>query len=109
MDDLLVLCYHAVSERWPAPLSVAPELLTDQVGLLLRRGYRGVTFTGAVTERPTGKRLVVTFDDGYRSVVTRAKPLLDELGVPGTIFVATDYIGSDTPMSWSGIEQWLGT
>ena len=24
MADVLVLCYHAVSERWPAPLSVTP-------------------------------------------------------------------------------------
>lgn len=32
----------------------------------------------------------VTFDDGYRDVLTHAAPVLERLGVPATLFVATD-------------------
>ena len=40
MPDVLVLCYHAVSERFPAALSVTPEAFERQLHLLARAGYR---------------------------------------------------------------------
>jgi len=104
----LVLCYHAVSPTFPAPLSVTPEALERQLVLLLRRGYVGATFSGAL-EDPGGRgTLVVTFDDAYRSVLELGVPILEQLGVPGTVFAPTDHIGSDRPMVWPGIDQWLG-
>lgn len=108
MSDTLVLCYHAVSETWPADLSVTSAALEQQVGALLRRGYRGVTFAEAVAGDASGRRVAVTFDDAYRSVHGRALPILERLGVPATLFVPTAYVGSDRPMSWPGIDQWVG-
>ena len=104
----LVLCYHAVSETFPAPLSVTPASLVHQIGLLLRRGYVGATFTRALAEPPARKTLVVTFDDAYRSVLETALPILRRLGVPGTVFAPTDLIGRQGPMAWPGIDQWVG-
>ena len=103
----LVLCYHALSERWPAVLAVTPEAFEAQLRLLLGRGYRGTTFSEAV--RSPGRRtLAVTFDDAYRSVYELARPILGELGLPATVFVPTAFAGSEKPMSWPGIERWLG-
>ncbi len=109
VGDILILCYHAVSERWPAPLSVTPQRLETQLEFLVRNGYQGITFTEAATDAPAGKVLAVTFDDGYRSVVTLALPILERLGLPGTVFVPTDHVGTEKPMVWSGLEQWVGT
>jgi peptidoglycan/xylan/chitin deacetylase (PgdA/CDA1 family) len=109
VPDLLVLCYHAVSEGWDADLSVTPESLERQIGMLLERGYRGATFTEAVTAMPARRTLAVTFDDGYRSVKELAEPVLTRLGVPATVFVPTDWIGRDEPMTWPGIDHWAGT
>jgi peptidoglycan/xylan/chitin deacetylase (PgdA/CDA1 family) len=110
MADVLVLCYHAVSETWRASQSVPPEDLERQLRLLLRRGYRGTTFSAAVLgAADRQKTLAVTFDDGYRSVLERALPILGELGLPGTVFVPTDHVGSETPMVWPGMEHWRGT
>lgn len=109
MNDLVVLCYHAVSRDWPAALSVTPEDLAAHVGLLARRGYRGATFTQAVTgPLPPGRVAVLTFDDAYRSVLTRAQPILAAHGFPATVFVPTDWVGRDEPMTWSGIDRWRG-
>ena len=108
MSDVLVLCYHAVSERWEADLSITPRTLEDQLGLLVSRGYRGATFTNAVTRPPSGRVLAVTFDDAYRSVLELGFPILRRLGLPGSVFVPTDFAGSERPMSWPGIEQWTG-
>ena len=38
----LVLCYHAVSDRWPDPLAVPARVLVTQVRRLLGRGLRAV-------------------------------------------------------------------
>jgi peptidoglycan/xylan/chitin deacetylase (PgdA/CDA1 family) len=107
-SDLLVLCYHAVSERWPADLSITPANLEAELRLLADRGYRGVTFTEAVTERPPGRTVAVTFDDAYRSVLERGEPILARLGWPATVYVPTDFAGSERPMSWPGIDHWAG-
>jgi peptidoglycan/xylan/chitin deacetylase (PgdA/CDA1 family) len=104
----VVLCYHAVSPDWPAQLAVTPERFEQQLRLLTRRGYRGATFAQAATAPPARKTLAVTFDDGMRSVLDRAAPVLRGLGLPATVFVPTDLVGSGEPMSWPGMERWLG-
>ena len=106
-DDTIVLCYHALSERFPAQLSTTPARFAQQLRALARRGYRGVTFSEAV-QRPPGRTVAVTFDDGYRSVLLLGLPILTELGWAATIFVPSDYIGAERPMSWPGIDRWLG-
>jgi peptidoglycan/xylan/chitin deacetylase (PgdA/CDA1 family) len=109
MPDVLVLCYHAVSERFPAPLSVTPEAFERQLRLLSRAGFEGATFESAVS-RPSGRRtVVVTFDDAYLSVLQLAKPLLDAVGFPASVYAPTAYLDTpDRPLSWDGIEQWIG-
>lgn len=102
----LVLAYHAVSPDWPSPLAVSPGQLREQLTALVRKGYRGATFAQVATGQATGKVFAVTFDDGCRSVLEHGYPVLAELGLPATIFVPTDWVGSDRPMSWPGIEQW---
>jgi peptidoglycan/xylan/chitin deacetylase (PgdA/CDA1 family) len=107
MTGPLVLCYHAVSERWPSELAVTPDALHAQLSHLLARGYTGTTFTTAVTQGGA-RTLAVTFDDGYRSVLELAFPVLERLGVPGTVYVPTAWPGERRPMRWPGIDQWSG-
>lgn len=106
--DTIVLCYHALSEDWHAPLSVTPQQFEFQIGLLASRGYRGTTFTEAALEEGPEKRVAVTFDDGYRSVIDVARPILDRHGFPATVFVPTRFMDPDKPMAWDGIDEWLG-
>jgi len=109
VSDTLVLCYHAVSPTWPAVLSITPEQLDAQVSHVLRRGYEPVTFSQAVAHAGApGKRVAITFDDGFRSVRELAKPILDRVGVPASVFVPTAFPGSGRPLAWQGTEQWLG-
>ena len=108
-NDTVVLGYHAVSETWPSSLAVSPARLEQQVRWLLRRGFRGVTFYEAVMAPPTRKTFAVTFDDGYRSVLLEGLPVLEQLGVPGTVFPSITYIDSDEPLVGPALQHWLGT
>jgi peptidoglycan/xylan/chitin deacetylase (PgdA/CDA1 family) len=108
MSNVLVLCYHAISPDWPADLSVTPERFEEQLELLVRRGYTGATFERALTEPPARRTLAVTFDDAYQSVLELALPIMRRLGLPGSVYVPTDFPGRPGPMAWDGIDRWLG-
>jgi peptidoglycan/xylan/chitin deacetylase (PgdA/CDA1 family) len=109
MNDALVLCYHAVSETWESELAVTPDQLEWQVGSLLAKGFRPATFLDLASGRAPAPALAVTFDDAYRSVNALAAPLLGDLGAIASVYAPTDWIGSEQPMRWPGIEQWLGS
>ena len=103
----MVVCYHAVSREWPAELAVSAQQLEDELRYLLARGFHPVTFTEAVVGSEPAQVMAVTFDDAYRSVYERARPILDNLGIPATVFVPTAFPGSRAPMSWPGIDEFL--
>jgi peptidoglycan/xylan/chitin deacetylase (PgdA/CDA1 family) len=109
VTDSLVLCYHGVSDSWPADISIRPAQLERQVRWFLDRGYRPVGFTDAVTGTQGGRTIAVTFDDAYRSVVELALPLLSDMGVRGTVFAPTAFVGTDRPIGWEGTAQWAET
>jgi peptidoglycan/xylan/chitin deacetylase (PgdA/CDA1 family) len=63
--------------------------------LLILREHYDVMTLDAATEVLRGTRLarravaVITFDDGYRDMYDQAFPVLQELGLPATVFVPT--------------------
>ena len=84
----LVLCYHSVSNVWPHALSVAPDAFEQQVRRIAAAGVRPVS----AGELADGVRrgVHVTFDDAYRDVLG-VLPLLEELGLPATVFACSSY------------------
>jgi peptidoglycan/xylan/chitin deacetylase (PgdA/CDA1 family) len=107
MKDTIVLGYHAISPTWRENLSVTPNSLRAQVGLLAKRGYAAVTFGEAVAGTSEVRRAALTFDDGYRSVLRFGLHLLSEHRFVGTVFVATDHVGTERPVSWAGdLQRW---
>lgn len=108
-NDLLILCYHGVSDGWPTQFAVSPAALGQQVARLLRRGYRPATLSAALDGDQGGRTLVVTFDDAYRSVIEAGLPVLSALGAPATVFAPTAYVASQQPMAWAEMAEWEGT
>ena len=108
MNDTLVLSYHALSKTWPADLALIPAHFEAQLTTLVARGFRGARMHDAIHQPGAGRVLAVTFDDAYRSILDVAFPVMQRLGVPGTVFVPTDHAGTERPMSWPGIDRWVG-
>ena len=100
VGDRLVLGYHAVSDVVASPLTVRRSELRRQLAVLVDRGYVGMTFNRAVLEPTWERRLAVTFDDGDRSVLEHAFPVMSELGLPGTVFVPTVAVGAPGQLGW---------
>jgi peptidoglycan/xylan/chitin deacetylase (PgdA/CDA1 family) len=107
--EVLVLCYHAISPTWEAPLSLTPELFERQMTTLVRRGWHATTFRNVVHQPPAPKTLAVTFDDAFASVYDQAYPILAALGLPATVFAPTAFMSERQPLQWNGIDHWLQT
>ena len=92
----VVLVYHGVgtADGDDARLLVSPELLESHIRFLKRRGYRFATAEELVGNgRPQPGTAVLTFDDGFRSCLTEAVPLLRRLGVSATFYVCPGLFG----------------
>lgn len=105
---LVVLAYHRVYDMGDEDaFACDPELVSADVATFrwqmehLRRHWNPVSLTEAVDAAEQGRALpprsvVVTFDDGHADNHDHAWPVLREFGIPATIFLATEYIGSGT-------------
>jgi peptidoglycan/xylan/chitin deacetylase (PgdA/CDA1 family) len=69
---------------------------------------RGLTIASnlAAAPRTPRKSLVLSFDDGYKSFLQYAYPILKELGFTATLFVYTDYIGAGrNALTWADLKK----
>ncbi len=103
----LILCYHAVSESWPAPLASTPGQLRSHLKHLRARRFEPATLSDALAAPREKRTVAITFDDAFASVLEVAKPILDEFGFVATIFPPTGFIGAGHPMRWPEIEHWI--
>lgn len=109
MSELLVLCYHAISPDWAAPLAVTPQAFERQISALVRTRWTAATFTDVVRTAPEAKTVVITFDDAFASVMRYAAPVLTRLGLTATVFAPSDYISRQAPLAWPGLDHWSDT
>jgi peptidoglycan/xylan/chitin deacetylase (PgdA/CDA1 family) len=106
-----ILMYHQVAEvprkLDPLGLAVPPAQFEQQMSYLARNGYLCLTLPEAVRhlrkgERAPARSFVLTFDDGYQNVHSRACPVLKKFGFTATVFLVAGRMGS--PSNWAGQE-----
>jgi peptidoglycan/xylan/chitin deacetylase (PgdA/CDA1 family) len=87
-----VLTYHACYRHPPAEVArldnLTPEWLYEQISTL-KKAVRFIPIDELAACKTRKGVAAITFDDGYRSVIEEAMPLLVALDVPFTIFVNT--------------------
>jgi peptidoglycan/xylan/chitin deacetylase (PgdA/CDA1 family) len=108
----LVLGYHRVVENFEASarntmasMLISTRTLEQQLDWIGKHydfvsmdelAQNGVARRNGSGAGSNGKPLAtVTFDDGYRDVYEHAFPLLQRKGIPFTVYVVTDLIGTD--------------
>ncbi len=92
-ESVPILMYHVINPppagaKFPG-LYVDPEEFEAQMEALKRAGFHAVTMDQMLANwtrgapLPEGKPIVVSFDNGYQSQLTKALPVLDRLGWVG--------------------------
>jgi len=106
-----VLAYHDIGPQAKGRLVLPAKAFAEQMRYLRANNYRVITLAELheflQLKRQLPRRAVVlTFDDGYRSFLTNAYPVLKELGFTATLFVYTDYIGTGrNALGWDDLAR----
>ena len=111
-DHAVILMYHHVSNDTPASTSISPVKFKKHIEYLIDNNFTiwplSKTLSYLVTNKSLpSKTVVITFDDAYKSVYTKAFPLLKKHKLPFTVFVTTGYIGEENFnfMSWDQLRE----
>lgn len=103
-----VLYYHEVvpAGQGYTYQKIEQEKFICQMRWLKANGYETVTFS-RLSEPLPEKPVIITFDDGFRSVYTHAASVLEELGFQAVLFLAPKYIDENHSyyMSWKQIRE----
>jgi peptidoglycan/xylan/chitin deacetylase (PgdA/CDA1 family) len=108
-----ILCYHSIGQAEWGVNDVTPQQFRRQIELALNAGYRFVPASEIARTGGGPMDLAITFDDGLRSVLTEAAPILKEYGLPWTFFPVSEWsdnrhqFGDDFILSWRDIETLL--
>ena len=108
---LPILCYHQFTEgKATHQLELNAREFEKQIKYLLDNDYHILSFA-EVREiiqgnRPIPRRgVVLTIDDGYRSVYDVAWPILKKYNVKATLFNYSDFIGAPAALTWEQIKE----
>lgn len=108
---LTVLNYHRIEEpdrsdfsTFKPNISATPLMFEQQMDYLLKN-YNVVSGADVTAWVRGGRALpphaaLITFDDGYYDNFKNAFPVLAERNLPAIIFLASDFIGGDSPFYW---------
>jgi peptidoglycan/xylan/chitin deacetylase (PgdA/CDA1 family) len=101
-----LLCYHSVGQPEFGVNNASPERFRRQIELALRKGHRFVQPAKIARGEGEARDLGITFDDGWRSVLTTAAPILSEYKIPWTLFIATDFVDEQSDWHRSRVLRW---
>jgi peptidoglycan/xylan/chitin deacetylase (PgdA/CDA1 family) len=109
---LPILCYHQYTKNSVTQnqLEITAEAFERQMLYLLANDFRILSFAEAEQIIRRGQPIpeqavVITIDDGYRSIYDVAWPILKKHGIKATLFIYTDFIGGGKALSWSQIRE----
>ena len=94
-----ILCYHSIGQAEWGVNDVTPQQFRRHIELALDAGYRFVPASEIATTGGKAKDLAITFDDGMKSVLTEAAPILKEYGLPWTFFPVSEW--TDDRHEWA--------
>ncbi|MGH7301987.1 MAG: polysaccharide deacetylase family protein, partial [Candidatus Rokuibacteriota bacterium] len=103
-----ILVYHNISAQEKGKLSIAARTFDAQIRQLHAEGFHALSladfmaFTAGRRQLPR-KSVLLTFDDGYKSFIQYARPLLKDYGFGATLFVYSDFLGGGSALSWQDL------
>jgi peptidoglycan/xylan/chitin deacetylase (PgdA/CDA1 family) len=111
LQTIPILAYHRFAEDCSSPLCMPLRIFEAQMRYLKENGYHVITseeLLGFLEYRQglPRKSVLITMDDGYRSVYTIAYPILKKYGFKAILFIYTSFVGvSKIAITWEQLEE----
>lgn len=88
------LLYHDIASLTGGDKGLARELFRRQLALIAQWGFSFRSMPEFLAgEASTNRDVVITFDDGGRSLIDCALPVLEEFSAPATMYVVAGFMG----------------
>lgn len=105
-----ILLYHTVEKGAVTKYYLDPDLFQQQLDYFQSRGMHSITLQQLCDHWDYGtplpdKPFILSFDDGYRSMVTEVLPRLQEKGYVGTFFIIIRTLGGTTFMTAEQVKE----
>lgn len=109
-NEFTLISYHEIadkSETLNPDYTVSPQNFTRQIQWLIEDGYHFINVDDIINYRKSGKHLpnnavLITFDDGYKSVYENAYPILKKYHIPFVIALVGSWLQSDDQVNFAG-------
>lgn len=110
--NIPILCYHNLNPIKPGSMNLTPARFESQIKWLKDNGYTIIPLKEAV-EYLQGKRaslppksIVITADDGWKSVYTYMYPIIKKYNIPVTLFIYPQTISQGkNAMTWEELKE----
>jgi peptidoglycan/xylan/chitin deacetylase (PgdA/CDA1 family) len=94
-----ILCYHRFANHCNSPLCMPVHIFEQQMKYLDENGYRVISFSQFIDfleyrHAIPKKAVILSIDDGYRSVYDLAYPVLKKFDFNTTLFIYTEFINT---------------
>ena len=106
-----ILTYHRFAESCDSNMCMPRKTFERQMQYLSDNDYHVITAEQLVAfleyrEGLPKKSVLITMDDGYRSVYNIAYPILKKYGYTATLFIYTDFVGvSKMAVTWKQLKE----
>jgi peptidoglycan/xylan/chitin deacetylase (PgdA/CDA1 family) len=106
-----ILCYHRFDKTCKSNLCISESAFARQIEYLKKNGYRTIHLSDLMEflnykRSIPAKSVIITLDDGYRSLYDFAYPMLKRNGYTATLFVYTDFIeASRNALTWNHLKE----
>ena len=111
IQTIPILTYHRFAQDCNSPLCMPTRIFELQMRYLKENGYHAITpeellaFLEYRQSLPQ-RSVLVTMDDGYRSVYKIAYPILKKYGFTATFFIYTGFVGvSSMAITWDQLRE----
>tara|TARA_B100000989_G_scaffold36205_1_gene23000 strand:+ start:10089 stop:11102 length:1014 start_codon:yes stop_codon:yes gene_type:complete len=112
-NSAVVLMYHRFGQPEHPSTNINKELFAKQMNYLKENKFNVLPLSNLIdifeNNKPIPKKAVlITIDDGFKSVYTNAFSILKELNFPFSVFVSTKYVSNSHNsdfMSWDMLKE----
>jgi peptidoglycan/xylan/chitin deacetylase (PgdA/CDA1 family) len=110
--NIPILCYHNLNPTKPGSMNMTPQKFESQIKWLVDNGFTIIPLKQAVEylqgkrESLPNKSIVVTADDGWKSVYTYMYPIIKKYNIPVTLFIYPQTISNGkNAMTWEELKK----
>ncbi len=106
--DTVVICFHRVlddnnfiNQKRPDNNLVVSKSIFEKQIQYITKNFKPITIGNIFNDNSlTEKKIVITFDDGYKDNIVNALPILKKYNCPAIIYVTTGFLDNNNTAWW---------